>query len=677
MERLNAMPLRYGDDPYVWACWLYYEDGMTQGEIADTMGVSRATVNSYLADAREKGIVTIALEPARLASLTVAQQLKSHFGLVDCLVVPSDESGRPLIDRLGAAGAQALPSLLKAGDTVAIAWGRTVLAVGESVKGRPLQDMTVVQATGGMNATFAYTPELCAAKLADALAARCVNLTAPAVVATPQLRSLLLDEPLLKEQFSTLRQANRIIFGVSSLRPNSTIHTSGLLEPASLQHYLAHGVAGVVAGRFIDERGRPVPGPLDDRIIGISLDSLSLIRTRIGIAGGFDKVPALLAALRGGYINVLITDAETGRGILRADGATGLDERPRPPAKAPQTAGFYRTQVKKFLNRPDDVVEEMMEGFLKAYDKYIRPIDGSYRSLVARNGPRKGKVGLVIGGGVGHEPCFAGYVGKGLADAVAVGNIFASPPPDPILRCALAASGDAGVLFVYGNYAGDVMNFEMAAELAAEKGIAVRTVLTTDDVASSSPEDRDGRRGVAGSFFVFKIAGAACDRGMTLDAAEAVTRKANARTYTIGVALEAGSMPQTRRRNFDIGPDDMEIGMGIHGEPGVSRERMRPADEIVDAAMDRIFSEMKAGPGDRVAVLVNSFGGTPMMELYILYRRIVQRLAAKKIEVEANWIGHYCTSLDMVGASISIIHLDEELTDLLLHPCETSALRIN
>jgi dihydroxyacetone kinase-like protein len=163
---------------------------------------------------------------------------------------------------------------------------------------------------------------------------------------------------------------------------------------------------------------------------------------------------------------------------------------------------------------------------------------------------------------------------------------------------------------------------------------------------------------------------------MTLDAAEAVTRKANARTYTIGVALEAGSMPQTRRRNFDIGPDDMEIGMGIHGEPGVSRERMRPADEIVDAAMDRIFSEMKAGPGERVAVLVNSFGGTPMMELYILYRRIVQRLAAKKIEVEANWIGHYCTSLDMVGASISIVHLDEELTDLLLHPCEASALRI-
>ncbi|MBN9056087.1 MAG: dihydroxyacetone kinase subunit DhaK [Rhizobiales bacterium] len=677
MERLNAMPLRYGDDPYVWACWLYYEDGMTQGEIADAMGVSRATVNNYLADAREKGIVKISLEPARLASLTVAQQLKSHFGLLDCLVVPSDESGRSLIDRLGAAGAQALPNLLKAGDTVAVAWGRTVLAIGEHMKGSTLQDMTVVQATGGMNASFAYTPELCAAKIADALAARCVNLTAPAIVATAELRHLLLDEPLLKEQFSTLDQANRIVFGVSSLRPNSTIHTSGLLEPASLQHYLAHGVAGVVAGRFIDEKGRPVPGPLDERTIGISLDALRRIGTRIGVAGGFDKVPALLAALRGGYINVLVTDAETAQGILRADGATSLNDKPQQRPKAREPAGFYRTQVKKFLNRPDDVVEEMMDGFLKAHDKYIRPIDGSHRALVARDGPRTGKVGLVIGGGAGHEPCFAGYVGKGLADAVAVGNIFSSPPPDPILRCAVAASGDAGVLFVYGNYAGDVMNFEMAAELAMEKGIAVRTVLTTDDVASSSREDRDGRRGVAGSFFIFKIAGAACDRGLTLDACEAVTRKANARTYTIGVALESGSMPQTRRRNFDIGPDDMEIGMGIHGEPGVSRERMRPADEIVDSVIDRIFSEMKAGPGERVAVLVNSFGGTPMMELYILYRRVVQRLAAKKIDIEANWIGHYCTSLDMVGASISIIHLDEELTDLLSHPCETSALRIN
>ncbi|QQF01840.1 bifunctional sugar-binding transcriptional regulator/dihydroxyacetone kinase subunit DhaK [Sinorhizobium meliloti] len=677
IDASDAIPLRYGDDPYVWACWLYYEDGMTQGEIAEAMGVSRATVNSYLADAREKGIVNISIEPARLASLTIAQELKRHFGLTDCLVVPSDDNARPLIDRLGAAGAQALPKLLKSGDTLAVAWGRTVLSVGEHAGIASLQDMTVVQATGGTTAAFAYTPELCASAVARAISARCVNITAPAVVKSPELLHMLLEEPLVQEQFATLARANRVLFGISSLRPNSTIHTSGFFESVSLQDYLAAGAVGVVAGRFIDERGRPVAGPLDHRTVGISLDLLRNIGTRIAVAGGFDKVPALLAALRGGYVNVLITDAATGHGILRADGVTALDAKLSHRPKLVQTPSSYRTHVKKFLNNPNEVVEEMLDGAVKAHEIYLQPINGSHRALVARNGPRPGKVGLVIGGGTGHEPCFLGYVGKGLADAVAVGNIFSSPPPDPIVQCAEAASGGEGVLFVYGNYAGDVMNFEMAAEIAEEKGIKVKTVLTTDDVASSPVEDREGRRGVAGNFFIFKIAGAACDRGLSLEACEAVTRKANLRTYTVGVALEPGSMPQTRRHNFEIGPDDMEVGMGIHGEPGVTRERIRSADEITDSIMDRIFKEMKTAPGERVAVLVNSFGATPLMELYILFRRVQQRLAAKDILIEANWIGHYCTSLDMAGASITILHLDQELSDLLHHPCETAFLKVN
>lgn len=677
VDASDAIPLRYGDDPYVWACWLYYEDGMTQGEIAEAMGVSRATVNSYLADAREKGIVSISIEPARLASLTIAQELKRHFGLTDCLVVPSDDNARPLIDRLGAAGAQALPKLLKSGDTLAVAWGRTVLSVGEHAGIASLQDMTVVQATGGTTASFAYTPELCASAVARAISARCVNITAPAVVKSPELLHMLLEEPLVQEQFATLARANRVLFGISSLRPNSTIHTSGFFESVSLQDYLAAGAVGVVAGRFIDERGRPVAGPLDDRTVGISLDLLREIGTRIAVAGGFDKVPALLAALRGGYVNVLITDAATGHGILRADGVRALDAKLSHRPKLVQTPSSYRTHVKKFLNNPNEVVEEMLEGVVRAHQKYLQPINGSHRALVARSGPRPGKVGLVIGGGTGHEPCFLGYVGKGLADAVAVGNIFSSPPPDPIVQCAEAASGGEGVLFVYGNYAGDVMNFEMAAEIAEEKGIKVRTVLTTDDVASSPVEDREGRRGVAGNFFIFKVAGAACDRGLSLEACEAVTRKANLRTYTVGVALEPGSMPQTRRHNFEIGPDDMEVGMGIHGEPGVTRERIRSADEITDSIMDRIFKEMKTAPGERVAVLVNSFGATPLMELYILFRRVQQRLAAKDILIEANWIGHYCTSLDMAGASITILHLDQELSDLLHHPCETAFLKVN
>lgn len=282
----------------------------------------------------------------------------------------------------------------------------------------------------------------------------------------------------------------------------------------------------------------------------------------------------------------------------------------------------------------------------------------------------------MIGGGTGHEPCFLGYVGKGLADAVAIGNIFSSPPPTPILECAKASSGGEGVLFVYGNYAGDVMNFEMAAEMAQEQQIDVRTVLTTDDISSSPIEDREGRRGVAGNFFIFKIAGAACDKGLSLDACEAVTRKANDRTFTMGVALEPCSLPQTRRHNFEIGPDDIEFGMGIHGERGVTREKMMSADEITDRVMDRIFSEMKPVAGDRVAVLINSFGATPLMELYILFRRVEQRLSAKDIKIEANWVGHYCTSLDMVGASISILHLDQELTEMLNHPCDTFALKV-
>ncbi|WP_082766400.1 bifunctional sugar-binding transcriptional regulator/dihydroxyacetone kinase subunit DhaK [Paramesorhizobium deserti] len=679
-EGMEVMPLRYGDDPYVWACWLYYQEGRTQGEIAGIMGISRATVNSYLADARHRGIVNISLEPERLSSLSIAQELKRHFGLTDCLVVPSDDGSRTIIDRLGSAGAQALTKLLKSGDTLAVAWGRTTLSIAENLSVSNLQDVTVVQATGGTRATFTYTPELCASAAATAIGARLVNITAPAIVSSVEVRSALMQEPLLEEQFAVLARANKALFGVSSLRPNSTIHTSGFFESVSIQDYLAKNAVGVVAGRFVDSHGHPVAGPLDERTVGISLDMLKNIGTRIAVAGGFDKVPAILAALRGGYVNVLITDAATGRGILNADGVTEFDQKASQRSRVRETVQLtsnVRTHIKKFLNNPNDVVEEMLDGVTKAHAAYIQPIKGSNRSLVAKNGPRKGKVGLVIGGGTGHEPCFLGYVGKGLADAVAVGNIFSSPPPTPILECTKAASGGEGVLFVYGNYAGDVMNFEMAAEMAQDENIEVRTVLTTDDIASSPIEDREGRRGVAGNIFVFKIAGAACDRGLSLAECEAVTRKANNRTFTMGVALEPCSLPQTRRHNFEIGQDDIEIGMGIHGERGVVRDRMMPADEITDRIMDRIFSEMNAVPGDRVAVLVNSFGATPLMELYILFRRVAQRLSAKDISIEANWIGHYCTSLDMVGASISILHLDNELSELLHHPCDTAFLRVN
>lgn len=333
------------------------------------------------------------------------------------------------------------------------------------------------------------------------------------------------------------------------------------------------------------------------------------------------------------------------------------------------------TITKKIINDGAKAVDEMLAGILVAHPKYLRVVDGSPRSIVAKDGPRPGKVGLVIGGGSGHEPTFLGFVGKGLADAAAIGNVFASPPPDPILECAKAANGGSGVLFMYGNYAGDVMNFDMAAEMAAMEDIAVRTVLSTDDVASAPPSERAKRRGVAGNFFIFKAAGAACDRMLSFDECERIARKANDHTYTMGVALAPCSLPQTRKPNFEIGPDEMEIGMGIHGEPGVARGPLASADQITDTMLERMLPEMALARGDRVAVLVNSLGSTPLMELYIMNRRLTQRLTDLGVGVHATWVGNYCTSLEMAGASITLHHLDGELQTMLDHPCDCAMFR--
>ncbi|MER8725498.1 dihydroxyacetone kinase subunit DhaK [Mesorhizobium sp. M0195] len=332
-------------------------------------------------------------------------------------------------------------------------------------------------------------------------------------------------------------------------------------------------------------------------------------------------------------------------------------------------------QTKKIINDGNRSVDEMLEGILAAHPRHLSSAEGSPRSIIARDGPRPDKVGLVIGGGSGHEPTFLGFVGKGLADAAAIGNVFASPPPDPILECAKAASGGAGVLFMYGNYAGDVMNFDMAAEMAAMDDIEVRTVLTTDDVASAPRDQRQKRRGVAGNFFIFKAAGAACDRMLSFDECERIARKANDHTFTMGVALSPCSLPQTRRPNFEIGPDEMEIGMGIHGEPGIARGKLKTADEITDEMLDKIFDEMAPARGDKVAVLVNSLGSTPLMELYIMNRRIKQRLDDIGVSVHATWVGNYCTSLEMAGASVTLMHLDGELQEMLDHPCDCAMFR--
>jgi len=327
-------------------------------------------------------------------------------------------------------------------------------------------------------------------------------------------------------------------------------------------------------------------------------------------------------------------------------------------------------KTKKLINAGADAVDEMLQGVLAAHPNHLYALADAPRAIIARNGPRKGKVGLVVGGGSGHEPAFLGYVGKGLADAAAIGNVFASPPPDPIMACAKAVDGGAGVLFLYGNYAGDVMNFDMAAEMLGLDDLEVRTVLTTDDIASAPADQRDKRRGVAGNVFVFKATGAACDLMYSFDEAERVARHANARTFTMGVALSPCSLPQTLKPNFEIGDDEMEIGMGIHGEPGVARGPLKPADAVTDDLMDRILHEMAASPGDRVAVLVNSLGSTPPMELYIMMRRVKSRLDAAGLVLHTALVGNYCTSLEMAGASITVMHLDAELQRLIDHPCD-------
>ena len=333
-------------------------------------------------------------------------------------------------------------------------------------------------------------------------------------------------------------------------------------------------------------------------------------------------------------------------------------------------------QTKKIINRGDAAVDEMLEGMLAAHPDMLRRSTLNPRSIIATAGPRPGKVGLVIGGGSGHEPSFVGFVGKGLADAAAIGDVFTSPTPDMVLDCAREADGGAGVLFMYGHYQGDVLNFDMAAEFAAAAGIAVRTIVSTDDVASAPLAERHERRGVAGNFFIFKAAGAACDLMLSLDECERIARKANAATFTMGVALGPCSLPATRKPNFEIAGDEMEIGMGIHGELGLRRGKLASADEITDTIVDALLADMQMQRGARVAVLVNSLGATPLMELYIINRRLHARLREAGIAVHATTVGNYCTSMEMAGASISLMHLDDELQRLLEHPCDTLALTV-
>ena len=327
--------------------------------------------------------------------------------------------------------------------------------------------------------------------------------------------------------------------------------------------------------------------------------------------------------------------------------------------------------MKKILNRPEDFVEEMLEGLYAAHPRAVRPAGDDPRVLVRAGAPVKGKVGLATGGGSGHLPVFLGYVGSGMLDGCAVGDVFASPSSDRMLEVARRIDGGKGVVQIFGNYSGDVMNFEMAAELASLEGIEVRNVVVKDDVASAPAAEADRRRGVAGMVFAFKIAGAAAVRGDDLDGVAAVTERALAGVRSMGVALSPCVVPGTGEPSFQIGDDEMEIGMGIHGEPGVMRGQLAGADAIVDRLASEVLDDLNVAPGERLAVMVNGLGATPREELYIMYRRLHQILAERGVSVHRPYVGEYATSMEMAGASITVFRLDDELQELLDAPADT------
>jgi dihydroxyacetone kinase-like protein len=326
--------------------------------------------------------------------------------------------------------------------------------------------------------------------------------------------------------------------------------------------------------------------------------------------------------------------------------------------------------MKKMINKPEDFVSEMLDGLLKAHPDQLSYAE-DIQTIVRADAPVEGKVGLATGGGSGHLPVFLGYVGKGMLDGCAVGDVFQSPSADQMLAVTRRINGGKGVVYIYGNYGGDVMNFDMAAEMADMEDIPVRTVLVKDDVASASPADADRRRGVAGMVFAFKVAGAKADRGGSLAEVADIAQKALTNVRTMGVALSPCTVPRAGKPTFTIADDEMEIGMGIHGEPGMKREKLQTADQIATRMTTAILDDMKPSTGDRLAVMVNSLGATPPEELYILYRRAHEILDAKGLTVHRAYIGEFATSMEMAGASFTFFRLDDELADLLDAPAHT------
>jgi phosphoenolpyruvate---glycerone phosphotransferase subunit DhaK len=329
--------------------------------------------------------------------------------------------------------------------------------------------------------------------------------------------------------------------------------------------------------------------------------------------------------------------------------------------------------MKKFINAPDDVVREALAGMAAAHSD-LR-VDLENQIVVRADAPRSGKVGLISGGGSGHEPLHGGFVGVGMLDAAAPGEIFTSPVPDQILAATKAVDGGAGVVHIVKNYTGDVMNFQMAAELAGDDGVTVETVLVDDDVAVEDSTWTAGRRGTGATVFVEKICGALAEEGGSVKDVAAIGRRVNEASGSFAVALTAATTPSSGKPGFDLPEDEMEVGVGIHGEPGRRREKVQPANQIAATAVQSILNDKPLARGDRAIVMVNGLGGTPLIELYVLYNHVAALLDEAGVQIAHNLVGNLITSLDMAGMSVTILKADDEMIRLWEAPVKTPGLR--
>jgi dihydroxyacetone kinase-like protein len=330
--------------------------------------------------------------------------------------------------------------------------------------------------------------------------------------------------------------------------------------------------------------------------------------------------------------------------------------------------------MKKFINAPEDVVKESLAGLAAAHPDLVR-VDFEQQIVVRKDAPVAGKVGLVSGGGSGHEPLHGGFVGLGMLDAACPGEVFTSPVPDQMLAATKAVDGGAGVVHIVKNYTGDVLNFKLAAELAEDDGITVESVLTNDDVAVEDSLWTAGRRGVGVTVILEKIAGAKAETGAPVAEVAAVARRVNDRGRSFGVALTSCVTPGAGAPTFDIGADEIELGVGIHGEPGRRRGKLKPAAEIVAEVTEAILTDLEPAPGAKLLAFVNGLGGTPLIELYVVYNELAKQLDDRGLTISRNLVGDYITSLEMAGVSITLVELDDELTALWDAPVQTPALR--